>query len=396
MKYVDIAAARAAKRKLDNRSFFGKSLHVSYAPEFESVEETREKLQERKDTISKKLKGILLYEMIHVAASSLFLLRPFLSLASHIREKKAAKDQLQRETSSRTAEQLPQQDRTTKNITPTPVSATPNNTSADTHFLNITQPSAISAQFSSHHPSSSPSQPQLQNPAQAVMSHPQQHNMYQVPPPPLPSDPILQGLHVQAQSAQYPSQAMHNILGGALPTSTAQHGKTDLVSSHRRSQQATIATSRGGGREEERGGGVERGRAPKRRLERHPGVVTERRSEEGGLYDASGLSKSQRVSAFLSTSSDPGGGSISSASTTSTEGAPVKRKAHERTKQRQTDKTVVMAQQSSTSAEKMPVPNEGYFPIHQLPPLQVSDIEPSYYRVKSSTVELKFILSEWE
>jgi hypothetical protein len=59
VKFVDIAAARVAKRKLDNRSFFGKSLHVSYAPEFESVEETREKLKERKDTIAKKLKGIL-------------------------------------------------------------------------------------------------------------------------------------------------------------------------------------------------------------------------------------------------------------------------------------------------------------------------------------------------
>ena len=316
-----------------------------------------------------------------------------------MREKKAAKDQLQRETSSRTAEQLPQLDRTTKNVTPTPTSATPNNPSADTHSLNTTQPSTISAQFSSHHPSSSLSQPQLQNPTQAAMSHPQQHNTYQVPPPPLPTDPILQGLHVHAQSAQYPSQAMHNILGGALPTSTAQREKTDLVSSHRRSQQATVATSRGGGREGEGGGGAERDRAPKRKLECHPGVVTERISKEGGLYDASGLSKSQRVSAFLSTSSAPGGGSILSASTTSTEGPPVKRKAHERTKQQQTDKTVVTAQQSLTSAEKMPVPNEGYFPIHQLPPLQVSNvIEPiaSYYHIKNSTIELKFILSEWE
>ena len=57
MKFVDISAARVAKRKLDDRSFFGKSLHVSYAPEFESVEETREKLRERRDTIAKKLRG---------------------------------------------------------------------------------------------------------------------------------------------------------------------------------------------------------------------------------------------------------------------------------------------------------------------------------------------------
>lgn len=59
VKFVDISAARVAKRKLDDRSFFGKNLHVSYAPEFESVEETREKLQERRDAIAKKLKGTL-------------------------------------------------------------------------------------------------------------------------------------------------------------------------------------------------------------------------------------------------------------------------------------------------------------------------------------------------
>lgn len=59
VKFLDISAARVAKRKLDDRSFFGKNLHVSYAPEFESVEETREKLQERRDAITKKLKGTL-------------------------------------------------------------------------------------------------------------------------------------------------------------------------------------------------------------------------------------------------------------------------------------------------------------------------------------------------
>lgn len=288
--------------------------------------------------------------MIHVDASSLSLslsLRPSLPLASYIREKKAAKDQRQREASSRT-EQLPQQDCTTKIVTPIPATATPNNPSADTHSFNTAQPSTTSPQFSSH-PSNTPSQL----------------------PPPLPNDPILQGLHIHnIQSAQYPSQAMHNILGGALPTSTAQRGKTDLGSSHHRSQQATVATSRGGG--EGRG---ERDRVPKRRLESCPGVVTEKRSEEEGLYDASGLSKSQRVSAFLSISSgDPGGGSILSASATGTEGPPLKRKAHERTNERQTGRTIAMVQQSSTSAEKIPVPNEGYFPIHQLPPLQVSDI----------------------
>jgi hypothetical protein len=162
---------------------------------------------------------------------------------------------------------------------------------------------------------------------------------------------------------------MHKILGGALPissSSTSQRGRTDSSRHHPPRASIGRATSRGGG-------GSERDRAPKRRLETHPDVVRERRSKEGGLYDASGLSKSQRLSAFLSTSSDPSSSSILSASATSTEEPPVKKKAHdhERMKERRTDK---MAQQGSASTEKIPVPNEGYFPAHQqLPPLQVSD-----------------------
>ena len=57
IKYVTINSARVAKRKIDNRSFFGKPLHVCYAPEYEGVEETREKLQLRRKVISQKTKG---------------------------------------------------------------------------------------------------------------------------------------------------------------------------------------------------------------------------------------------------------------------------------------------------------------------------------------------------
>ena len=57
VKFVDISSARVAKRKLDDKSFFGKNLHVSYAPEFESVEETRDKLQQRRTAIAQKTKG---------------------------------------------------------------------------------------------------------------------------------------------------------------------------------------------------------------------------------------------------------------------------------------------------------------------------------------------------
>ena len=48
---------RVAKKKLDNRSFFGGILHVCYAPEFETVDDTREKLQERRKVIAKKTRG---------------------------------------------------------------------------------------------------------------------------------------------------------------------------------------------------------------------------------------------------------------------------------------------------------------------------------------------------
>ena len=48
---------RIAKNKLDNSSFFGGILHVCYAPEFETVDDTREKLQQRRKIIAKKTRG---------------------------------------------------------------------------------------------------------------------------------------------------------------------------------------------------------------------------------------------------------------------------------------------------------------------------------------------------
>ncbi|XP_053117742.1 RNA-binding protein 48 isoform X2 [Hemicordylus capensis] len=53
IKFQKIQSARIAKRKLDERSFFGSLLHVCYAPEFETVQETREKLQDRRKYIAK-------------------------------------------------------------------------------------------------------------------------------------------------------------------------------------------------------------------------------------------------------------------------------------------------------------------------------------------------------
>jgi hypothetical protein len=49
---------RFAKKKLDDYSFFGGSLHISYAPEYESVKETREKLQDRRKIIAAKIRQL--------------------------------------------------------------------------------------------------------------------------------------------------------------------------------------------------------------------------------------------------------------------------------------------------------------------------------------------------
>ena len=48
---------RLAKRKLDNRSFFGSQLHVTYAPEQETVDDTRSKLQLRRQDVLKRIAG---------------------------------------------------------------------------------------------------------------------------------------------------------------------------------------------------------------------------------------------------------------------------------------------------------------------------------------------------
>ncbi|NXL88582.1 RBM48 protein, partial [Alectura lathami] len=53
IKFQSLQCARVAKKKMDERSFFGSLLHVCYAPEFETVQETREKLQDRRRYIAK-------------------------------------------------------------------------------------------------------------------------------------------------------------------------------------------------------------------------------------------------------------------------------------------------------------------------------------------------------
>ncbi|XP_061531792.1 RNA-binding protein 48 [Phycodurus eques] len=48
VKFQKLTSARAAKRHMDEKSFYGGVLHVCYVPEYETVEDTRMKLQDRK------------------------------------------------------------------------------------------------------------------------------------------------------------------------------------------------------------------------------------------------------------------------------------------------------------------------------------------------------------
>jgi len=52
VQYQEIQAAKTAKRFLDERYFFGAMLHVCYAPEYESVAETKAKLMHRLQSVT--------------------------------------------------------------------------------------------------------------------------------------------------------------------------------------------------------------------------------------------------------------------------------------------------------------------------------------------------------
>lgn len=48
VKFTKVQAARLAKRYLDAQEFYGGILHISYAPEYETTDELREKFLQRK------------------------------------------------------------------------------------------------------------------------------------------------------------------------------------------------------------------------------------------------------------------------------------------------------------------------------------------------------------
>ncbi|XP_018932971.2 RNA-binding protein 48-like isoform X1 [Cyprinus carpio] len=53
IQFQKLTSARVAKRHTDERSFFGGQLHVCYAPEYETVEDTRQKLQDRRRFVNR-------------------------------------------------------------------------------------------------------------------------------------------------------------------------------------------------------------------------------------------------------------------------------------------------------------------------------------------------------
>ncbi|XP_071451255.1 uncharacterized protein [Hetaerina americana] len=57
IQYSRIQAARHAKRRLDGLSFYGGVLHVCYAPEMETVSETRAKLIQRRKDVACRING---------------------------------------------------------------------------------------------------------------------------------------------------------------------------------------------------------------------------------------------------------------------------------------------------------------------------------------------------
>eukprot|EP00736_Rhodelphis_marinus_P007232 Rmarinus@m.24298 len=56
VKYSAVGMARYAKQKFSRRTFYGGNLRVSYAPEYETIQETKNKLRYRRVMVLKKLK----------------------------------------------------------------------------------------------------------------------------------------------------------------------------------------------------------------------------------------------------------------------------------------------------------------------------------------------------
>ena len=63
VKYQYFREARIAKKQLDDYNFVGSILHVCYAPELEDIQDTKEKLNERRRFVESKLNKIAEYKL---------------------------------------------------------------------------------------------------------------------------------------------------------------------------------------------------------------------------------------------------------------------------------------------------------------------------------------------
>ena len=57
---------RKAKKYLDDHSFYGGILHVHYVPEHETVQDTREKLKQRRKDVARRIKVLGQYYLMQI------------------------------------------------------------------------------------------------------------------------------------------------------------------------------------------------------------------------------------------------------------------------------------------------------------------------------------------
>ncbi|CAA6665543.1 unnamed protein product [Spirodela intermedia] len=66
IKFSKISNARFAKRKLDEFVFYGNRLQVSYAPQFESLSDTKEKLEDRRKEVLRRIRSISVHKGVQL------------------------------------------------------------------------------------------------------------------------------------------------------------------------------------------------------------------------------------------------------------------------------------------------------------------------------------------
>ncbi|XP_055546381.1 RNA-binding protein 48 [Wyeomyia smithii] len=68
VKFDKLEKARLAKKRLDARNFYGGILHITYAPEKESIQELREKLSQRRREVNLRIQKNRLSEHSNLIA----------------------------------------------------------------------------------------------------------------------------------------------------------------------------------------------------------------------------------------------------------------------------------------------------------------------------------------